>query len=107
MFVRDKRDFDSFERRNRKVIALYRDIAADQRRCIAARPDLPAERRALGTELAEMYTLEADMREAILDRPRSAWLPLLARGLAHPGLRRAQPRAVLKLVVPRRIRLRR
>ncbi|HEX5121608.1 MAG TPA: glycosyltransferase [Rhodanobacteraceae bacterium] len=107
VFVRDARDFDSFERRNRKVIALYRDIAADQRRCIAARPDLPEERRALGRKLAEMYELEADMREAILDRPRLAWLPLLARGLVHPGLRRRSIERTLKLVVPRRVRLRR
>ena len=107
VFVRDKRDFDSFERRNRKVIALYRDIAADQRRCIAARPDLPAERRALGTALAEMYELEAGMREAILDRPRLQWLPLLARGLGHAGLRRRSIERALKLFVPRRIRLRR
>ncbi len=107
IFVRDGRDFDSFERRNRKVIALYRDIAADQRRCIAARPDLADERRALGTELAEMYELEADMREAILDRPRWQWLPLLARGLRHPGLRRRSLERTLKLVVPRRVRFRR
>ena len=107
IFVRDGRDFDSFERRNRKVIALYRDIAADQRRCIAARPELPTERRVLGTRLAEMYELEADMREAILDRPRLEWLPLLARGLAHPGLRRRSIERTLKLIVPRRIRLRR
>lgn len=107
VFVRDARDFDSFERRNRKVIALYRDIAADQRRCIAARPDLSEERRALGARLADMYELEADMREAILDRPRLAWLPLLARGLAHPGLRRRSIERALKLVVPRRVRLRR
>lgn len=107
VFVRDARDFDSFERRNRKVIALYRDIAADQRRCIAARPDLPEQRRALGTKLAEMYELEADMREAILDRPRRQWLPLLMRGLRHPGLRRRSIERTLKLFVPRRIRLRR
>ena len=107
VFVRDARDYDSFERRNRKVIALYRDIAADQRRCIAARPDLPEQRRALGTKLAEMYELEADMREAILDRSRWQWLPLLVRGLRHPGLRRRSIERTLKLVVPRRIRLRR
>jgi glycosyl transferase family 2 len=107
VFVRDARDFDSFERRNRKVIALYRDIAADQRRCIAARPDLPQQRRALGTKLAEIYELEAEMREAILDRPRWQWLPLLARGLRHPGLRRRSIERTLKLIVPRRIRLRR
>jgi glycosyltransferase involved in cell wall biosynthesis len=107
VFVRDARDYDSFERRNRKVIALYRDIAADQRRCIAALPDVLEQRRALGTKLAEMYELEADMREAILDRPRWQWLPLLIRGLRHPGLRRRSIERTLKLVVPRRIRLRR
>jgi glycosyltransferase involved in cell wall biosynthesis len=107
VFVRDRRDFDSFERRNRKVIALYRDIAADQRRCIAARPDLPDERRALGAKLADMYDLEAGMREAILDRPRREWLPLLLRGLRHPGLRRRSIERMLKLFVPRRLRLRR
>ncbi len=104
VFDRSERDYASFERRNRRVIALYRDIAADQERCVAAKPELPAERRRLGLELADMYRLEADMREAILDRPRREWLPLLARGLKHPGLRRKAIERALKLLLPRRTR---
>jgi glycosyltransferase involved in cell wall biosynthesis len=104
VFDRSDRDYAGFERRNRRVIALYRDIAADQERCVAAKPELPAERRKLGLELADMYRLEADMREAILDRPRREWLPFLARGLKHPGLRRKAIERSLKLLLPRRTR---
>ena len=81
---------------------MYRDIAADQERCVAARPDLPARRRELACELAAMYRLEADMREAILDRPRRDWLAPLGRGLRHPGLRRKSAERALKLLLPRR-----
>ena len=91
-----------FERRHRRVIAMYRDIAADQERCVAARPDLSGERRGLALGLAAMYRLEADMREAILDCPRRQWIPLLLRGLRHPGLRRKSAERALKLLLPRR-----
>ena len=67
------------------MIAMYRDIASDQERCVAARPDLSHARRELALELAQMYRLEAQMREALLDKPRSQWLRLLWRGLKHPG----------------------
>lgn len=102
VFDRSEAGYAGFERRHRRVLAMYRDIAADQERCVAARPDLPAERRALALELAAMYRLEADMREAILDRPRRDWLPLLWRGLRHPGLRRKSAERALKLLLPRR-----
>ncbi len=102
MFDRSGRDYATFERRHRRVIAMYREIAADQRRCIAARPDLPAERLRLGAELAGMYELEADMREAILDRPRRQWLGPLWQGFRHPGLRRKSAERALKLLLPRR-----
>jgi len=104
VFDRTDADYAGFERRNRRVIALYRDIAADQEACVAAKPEFPAERRALGLALADMYRLEADMREAILDRPRRQWLPFLARGLLHPGLRRKSIERSLKLLLPRRSR---
>lgn len=103
VFDRSTRDYAGFERRHRRVIAMYRDIAADQRRCVAARPDLPVERRRLGLELAAMYDLEAEMREAILDRPRRQWLAPLARGIRHPGLRRKSLERALKLLLPRRL----
>jgi len=104
VFDRTDADYAGFERRNRRVIALYRDIAADQEACVAAKPEFPAERRTLGLALADMYRLEADMREAILDRPRRQWLPFLARGLLHPGLRRKSIERSLKLLLPRRSR---
>ena len=102
VFDRSEVGYAGFERRHRRVIAMYRDIAADQARCAAARPDLPARRRELAGELAAMYRLEADMREAILDRPRRYWLAPLGRGLGHPGLRRKSAERALKLLLPRR-----
>ena len=104
VFDRSQAGYEGFQRRHRRVLSMYRDIASDQEKCVAARPDLPAERRALALELAAMYRLEADMREAILDEPRRKWLPLLARGLVHPGLRRKSIERSLKLFVPRRSR---
>lgn len=91
-----------FEQRQRRVAAMYREIADDQERCVGARPDLPEARRRLGLELAAMYRLEAEMREAILDRPRSQWIGPLWRGLRHPGLRRKSAERALKLLLPRR-----
>lgn len=103
VFDRSTRDYAGYARRNRRVIAMYRDIAADQRRCVEARPDLPRERRNLGLALAGMYEAEAEMREAILDRPRAQWLGPLWRGVRHPGLRRKSLERALKLVLPRRV----
>jgi glycosyltransferase involved in cell wall biosynthesis len=102
MFDRSGRDYPSYERRNRRVLAMYRDIAADQERCVAARPDLPADRRHLALKLALMYRLEADMREAVLDRPRHQWFRLLWRGMCHRGLYRKSAERSLKLFLPRR-----
>jgi hypothetical protein len=102
MFDRSRPDYPTYERRNRRVLAMYRDIAADQERCVAARADLSAERQRLALRLAAMYRLEADMREALLDRPRHQWLRLLWRGLRHPGLHRKSAERGLKLLLPRR-----
>jgi glycosyltransferase involved in cell wall biosynthesis len=102
MFDRSDHDYSTYERRNRRVLTMYRQIAADQERCAEARPDLPAERRRLALALAAMYRLEADMREALLDRPRHQWVRLLWRGLRHPGLHRKSAERGLKLLLPRR-----
>lgn len=102
MFDRSGKDYATYERRNRRVLSMYREIAADQERCVAARSDLPASRRKLALELAAMYRLESEMREALLDWPRRKWLGLLWRGLKHAGLRRKSAERVLKLLVPRR-----
>ena len=102
MFDRGARDYATWQRRQQRVAAMYRDIAADQRRCIAARPDVPEPRRQLGAQLARMYELEADMRVALLTRPRRQWLEPLWRGFRQPGLRRKAFERSLKLLVPRR-----
>jgi hypothetical protein len=102
VFDRSEAGYAGFERRHRRVIAMYRDVAADQERCVAARPDLPQERLRLALELAAMYRLEAQMREVILDRPRREWLAPLWRGVRHPGLRRKSLERALKLLAPRR-----
>lgn len=101
VFDRSGSDYAAYERRNRRVLAMYREIADDQARCVAARPDLPEERRRLGRELAAMYALEAEMREAVLDRPRLQWLNPLWRGIRHPGLRRKSLERAFKLLLPR------
>lgn len=102
VFDRSGRGWEGYQRRQRRVAGMYREIAADQQRCLAARPDLPAERRALGAQLARMYELEAEMREAIIERPRRQWLGPLWRGFRHPGLRRKSAERALKLLLPRR-----
>ena len=102
MFDRSDNDYAVYERRNRRVLAMYRDIAADQERCVAASPQLSDERNRLGLELARMYRMEADMREAVLDLPRRQWLLPLWRGLKHPGLRRKSAERAFKLLLPRR-----
>lgn len=102
MFDRSGNGFGAYERRNRRVLSMYRDVAADQERCIAALPDLDEERRRLGLSIAEMYRLEADMREALIDKPRRQWLGPLWRGLQHPGLRRKSFERAFKLLLPRR-----
>ena len=48
VFDRSGSDYAAYERRNRRVLAMYREIAEDQARCVAARPDLPEDRRRLG-----------------------------------------------------------
>ena len=103
VFDRSGKDYAAYERRNRRVLAMYREIAADQRKCLAARPDLPVEKRRMGAMLADMYAIEADMREAVLDKPRREWLAPLWRGLKHPGLRRKSLERAFKLVLPRSV----
>jgi len=102
MHDRSEKNFAAYERRHRRVLGMYRMIAADQERCVAARPDLPGERTRLALALAQMYRLEADMCEAVLDQPRRQWLGPLWRGLKHPGLRRKSAERALKLLLPRR-----
>lgn len=88
--------------RYERTIRMYREIADDHARCLAALPHLPAEQRRIAELIISMYRLEADSREAILSLPRRKWLSLIARGLLHPGLRRKSAERILKLLVPKR-----
>lgn len=102
VFDRSERGFEGWKRRQRRVLEMYREIADDQERCVHARPDLPAIRRADGLALAAMYRLEAEQREALIEKPRGEWLDPLWRGLKMPGLRRKSAERALKLLLPRR-----
>ncbi|MBS0195008.1 MAG: glycosyltransferase [Proteobacteria bacterium] len=103
-FMNDRsgKDWATYVRRTRRLVGMYRIIADDQERCVDACPDLSVERRRYGLELARMYRLEADMREALIDKPRHQWLAPLWRGLCHPGLRRKSAERAFKLLLPRR-----
>lgn len=102
VFDRSGNDAATWERRQQRVAQMYHEVADDQERCIAARPDLPADRREQGQGLATMYRLEARMREALLEPDRRKWLAPLWAGLNYPGLRRKAAERSLKLLLPRR-----
>jgi glycosyltransferase involved in cell wall biosynthesis len=103
VFDRSEAGYAGWQRRQRRVLAMYREIAADQRRCVEARPDLPAARRELGLALAALYELEAEQREALVERPRLQWIAPLWRGLNMRGLRRKSAERALKILLPRRL----
>lgn len=103
VYSRDGDRATAFRRRYERTIAVYREIADDHEKCIAALPDLDPEMKRNAEQLAEMYRIEADSREAILDKPRSQWLAPIWRGLKHPGLRRKSAERALKFFLPRRL----
>lgn len=103
VFDRSQANYDGWQRRQRRVSAMYREIADDQQRCVEARPDLPDDRRRMGLQLAALYRLEAEQREALIDKPRAQWLGPLWRGFNTPGLRRKSAERAFKLLLPRRL----
>jgi GT2 family glycosyltransferase len=102
VFDRSGKDYATWERRQRRVAAMYDEIADDQERCVAALPQLDPERRRLGVALATLYRREAAMRHAMLSPRRRDWLRPLWIGVTTPGLRRKSIERALKLLVPRR-----
>lgn len=88
-------------RRYERTIQMYREIADDHARCLAALPQLPADRKQLGEQIVSMYRIEAEGREAVLTLPKHKWLVPICKGLLHPGLRRKSLERALKLAVPR------
>ena len=71
LFARGDKDAGAMRRRYERTIFMYRTIADDLQRAIAALPDAEPERLRLARSVAEMYRIEADAREAILDRART------------------------------------
>lgn len=101
VFTRGERSDAAFERRYRRLIRMYRDVADDLEQAIARAGDLPGERLRAARQLVGMYRLEAAQREVILDRPRHEWIAPLWQGIVRPGLRRKSIERAAKLVLPR------
>jgi glycosyltransferase involved in cell wall biosynthesis len=103
VYSRDGDRETAFRRRYERTIAMYREIADDHARCLATLPELDLMQKRNAEQLVEMYRIEADSREAILNLPRSAWIEPIWRGLNHPGLRRKSAERALKFFLPRRL----
>jgi glycosyltransferase involved in cell wall biosynthesis len=103
VYSRDGDRETAFRRRYERTIAMYREIANDHEKCIAALPELTPENKRIAEQLVAMYRIEADSREAILNLPRRAWITPIWRGLKHPGLRRKSAERALKFFLPRRL----
>jgi len=73
VYSRDGDRATAFRRRYERTIAMYREIADDHEKCIAALPDLAPEKKRIAEQLVAMYRIEADSREAILNLPRRQW----------------------------------
>lgn len=101
-WVFDRKGTNARRRRYERTIRMYREIADDHARCLAALPQLPSDRRAIGERIVSMYRLEAEGREVVLNLPRHRWLGPIWRGFMHPGLRRKSFERALKLLIPRR-----
>ena len=103
VFDRSESGYAGWKRRQLRVAEMYLQIADDQRRCLQARGDLDAERRAKGGHLQALYRLEAEQRIALVERPRRDWIDPLWRGFRLRGLRRKSAERALKLLLPRRL----
>lgn len=102
VFARNESAETKVRRRYERTIRFYRGTADDLEHCIAQSPELAPERRCLAQDVVAMYRIEADSREAMLDKPRRQWLGPIGRGLRQRGLRRKSAERALKLLLPRR-----
>jgi len=102
VFARNESEETKVRRRYERTIRFYRGTADDLEHCIAQLPELTPERRHLAQDVVAMYRIEADSREALLDKPRRQWLGPISRGLRQRGLRRKSAERALKLLLPRR-----
>ncbi len=102
VYARDGTRKAARRQRYERTIKMYREIADDHARCLATLTQLPPDRRSMGEQIVSMYRIEAEGREAVLNRPKREWIPPICKGLLHPGLRRKSFERALKLFLPRR-----
>lgn len=101
-FARGDNSPQAFRRRYQRTLKLYRDTADDLEHCVGVLgAALDADKRKIAVDIVRIYRLEAEVREAILDRPRVEWLSPIWRGFMQPGLRRKSLERALKLFFPR------
>ncbi|GAB2508973.1 glycosyltransferase family 2 protein [Lysobacter humi (ex Lee et al. 2017)] len=103
LFARGDKGPDAMRRRYERTIVMYRAIADDLEHALGVLTDLEPGRAKEARLIAEMYRIEADAREAILDRPRRDWIGPIWRGLRHPGMRRKSAERAIKLLLPKRV----
>jgi glycosyltransferase involved in cell wall biosynthesis len=103
VFARNEAPEIAMRRRYERTIRFYRGTADDFAQSAARLPGMPEERRRLVRDILAMYRIEADAREALLERPRLQWVGPICRGLMQRGARRKSAERALKLLVPRRL----
>ena len=101
-FARGDNSPQAFRRRYERTLKLYRDTADDLEHCVTELgAALDSDKSKIALDIIRIYRLEAEVREAILDRPKLQWLSPIWRGLMQPGLRRKSLERALKLFFPR------
>jgi glycosyltransferase involved in cell wall biosynthesis len=102
VFARNEAPEVAKRRRYERTILFYRGTADDLEQCAAQLPELRNDQRRQVDDILAMYRIEADAREALLERPRLQWVSPILRGLMQRGARRKSAERALKLIVPRR-----
>jgi glycosyltransferase involved in cell wall biosynthesis len=103
LFARGDDPAQARRRRYRRTVAMYRAIADDLAQAVERLgAGLDPERLRAAADIVAMYRLEAEAREALLERPRSQWLAPVLAGLRQRGLRRKSAERMFKLLLPRR-----
>jgi len=102
VFARDESPEVAKRRRYERTIRFYRGTADDLQYCVDRSPGADPQRLRDARDVVAMYRLEAEARETMLLKPRSAWLGPIWRGLCQRGMRRKSAERALKLLIPRR-----
>ncbi|RMH93203.1 glycosyltransferase [Lysobacter pythonis] len=103
VFARDEDKATAKRKRYRRTVDFYRGTADDFEQAVRKLPALSAPDRAVARNILGMYRIEADAREALLDKPRRQWIGPIVRGVMQRGLRRKSLERAFKLLLPRRL----